>query len=99
MNLGFALKNKIILCTFFIPLLFVYSCFNYQQYPDEWAPIQKASSDCGDISGSYISLAEKTKYKSKELNLKTPGPILIELFQVSSIDFYNKFGMLLWRID
>lgn len=71
--------RKMLLCTFLILLFFLYSCFNYRDYPDEWVPLQSPISECIDISGSYYDLPKSGTYESLEY---AHGLSLAELFQV-----------------
>jgi hypothetical protein len=82
MKSRFECKNKL---TFFIlstVILLVYSCFSFPEYPDDWAPLQKPTSECLDISGYYHNIA----VESKEF---PDAPLLLELFQVSLPDILN----------
>jgi len=84
MKLGFPIKNKIALSVVLIPSLFFCSCFIPSKYPDEWAPIQKFTSECADISGFYDNLPEEFR-NQPELSLGY-------LFQVVPlIEFYKRY--------
>lgn len=82
MKLGSSFKRKIARSVFLVPLLLIFSCFTYQEYPSEWEPLQTSTADCIDISGVYSNIGEAGATKLSHFLLPDTGDQFVTAVEI-----------------
>jgi len=112
MKLGSALKRKLALSIFFLPLPSICSCFgsvSYEKYPQHWKPLQTVETDCIDISGSYSNVGDPYEMRLSDFLLQRysqwniPDPKVEERATITHIEIIKlsdkKLEIVGWEAD